>query len=182
MDQGLLPRRYAKALYKFALDKDYAPRAYELMENLVSAFASNPRLGQTLANPYIADATKSQLLLTACGVSDTKADSPIADFFKLLEKNRRVDLAQNIALAYADLYRRENNIYRVEITSAQTLGDKDRQRIKNMVDRHLDGATAQYEWLTDPSLIGGFVVTVDSQRLDASIKNELKQLRLNLLK
>ncbi len=182
MDQGLLPRRYAKALYKFALDKDYTKRAYLLSENLVSAFNANSALDSTLANPYIDNAKKTALLMTASGADNTAKDAPMADFFKLLEKNRRVDIARQIALAYTALYRRENNIYRVEITSAQPLGDSERSRITAMVERHLDGATAQYDWTVDPSLIGGFTVTIDSQRLNASIKNELKQLRLNLLK
>ena len=30
MDQGLIPNRYAKALYKFALEKGAADRVYEL--------------------------------------------------------------------------------------------------------------------------------------------------------
>ncbi|WP_368075483.1 F0F1 ATP synthase subunit delta, partial [uncultured Muribaculum sp.] len=33
----------------------------------------------------------------------------------------------------------------------------------------------------DPELIGGFVININSERLDASISNELKQLRLKLL-
>lgn len=181
MDQGLLPRRYAKAMFKFAQEKNYAERAYALMENLVAAFDANTSLEQALANPYVPAADKSALLLTASG-ADASKDAPMADFFKLLEKNRRVDIARSIALAYAALYRRENNIYRVEITSAQPLDKADRDRISAMVERHLNGATASFQWLTDSSLIGGFTVTIDSQRLDASIKNELKQLRLNLLK
>lgn len=183
MDQGLLPRRYAKALYKFALDKNYASRAYVLMENLAAAFDTNPELQQAMANPYLSDKRKTSLLLTACGIDPTnKNDAPIVDFFRLLEDKRRVDIVRHIALAYTSLYRRENNIYSVEITSARELDQADRDRITRMVERHLDGATAQYTWHVDPSLIGGFTVTIDSLRLDASIKNELKQLRLNLLK
>ena len=32
----------------------------------------------------------------------------------------------------------------------------------------------------DSELLGGFVVNIDNERLDASIKNELEQLRLKL--
>ena len=39
----------------------------------------------------------------------------------------------------------------------------------------------EYSFVTDPDLIGGFVVTIDNRQLDASVKNELKQLRLKLL-
>ncbi len=39
----------------------------------------------------------------------------------------------------------------------------------------------EYDFKIDPELIGGFTVNIGSERLDASIKNELKQLRLKLL-
>ena len=45
MDQGLIPNRYAKALYKFALDKGEASRVYELMKNVAASFAGQPPLG-----------------------------------------------------------------------------------------------------------------------------------------
>ena len=40
----------------------------------------------------------------------------------------------------------------------------------------------EYDTHVNPDLIGGFTVSIDNERLDASVKNELKQLRLNLLK
>ena len=39
----------------------------------------------------------------------------------------------------------------------------------------------EYSSSVDPSLIGGFTVSVGNERIDASISNELKQLRLNLI-
>ena len=43
------------------------------------------------------------------------------------------------------------------------------------------GGEVQLEVIVDPSLIGGFTVNIDNRRLDASVKNQLKQLRLALL-
>ena len=39
----------------------------------------------------------------------------------------------------------------------------------------------EYSFKLDPSLIGGFSVKVGSEQLDASVRNELKQLKLKLL-
>jgi len=180
MDQGLLPRRYAKALYKFALGKDFSKRAYTLMENLVDAFEHHPSMAKIMANPFVSDKEKTGILLTASCAS-LPDDAPLADFFTLLEKKRRVDIAMSIALAYCAIYRRENNIYRVSIISAAPLADEDSVRIKNMIEKHLGDASAQYSFSVDPSIIGGFIVNIDSRLLDASVKNQLKQLKLNLL-
>ena len=64
MDQGLIPNRYAKALYKFALDKGEASRVYELMKNVAASFAGQPPLGDVMANPYVPSGDKTGLMMT----------------------------------------------------------------------------------------------------------------------
>jgi F-type H+-transporting ATPase subunit delta len=181
MDQGLLPRRYAKALYKLAVERNCDAQVYGFMQSIVDAYAANPSLQQTIANPFVDAATKKQLLLSAAG-NGADGSATLADFIKLLVDNRRIDLARQMALAYLRIYRTANNIYSVEVVSASALSDADANRLRALIERHLDGATAEYTFSINPDLIGGFVVTIDSERLDASVKNELEQLRLNLLK
>lgn len=181
MDQGLLPRRYAKALYKYAAEKNATADVYAYMQDIDRAFASTPGLQAAMANPFVSDDEKQHLAAAAAGIDADK--SPVlADFIALLIKNRRIDMLHQTALAYARLYRKENNIYSVIIESAAPLADSDRERICALVQRHLAGATAEFSFKTDPSLIGGFVVNIENERLDASVKNELEQLRLNLIK
>ena len=40
----------------------------------------------------------------------------------------------------------------------------------------------EYSSKVDPSLIGGFTVDIDNERLNASVAHELKQLKLSLIK
>lgn len=181
MDQGLIPRRYAKALLLFCREKQCEQKLFELMLKLESAFAGNPQLQHTLANPYVATADKSALIFTAAG-TDTKSSPEFADFLKLLEENNRLDLLREIALAYTALYRKAHKIYRVTITSAAPLAESVSQRIHQLVINHLPAdATADFTDEVDPELIGGFTVAIDNERLDASVANELKQLRLKLI-
>jgi F-type H+-transporting ATPase subunit delta len=181
MDQGLLPKRYAKALYKLAVERNCDTEVYACMQRIVAAFAANADLQQTIANPFVDAATKKQLLLTAAG-NGADGSATLADFIKLLVDNRRIDIARLAALAYLRIYRSANNIYSVDIVSAAPLESANEKRLRALIDRHLGGATAEYSFAVNPDLIGGFVVNIDSERLDASVKNELEQLRLNLLK
>ncbi|MCC8176809.1 MAG: F0F1 ATP synthase subunit delta [Bacteroidales bacterium] len=180
MNEGLIPSRYAKALYKTALEKGCQQRLYELMKTLSASFDSSPELASTIANPFVAVADKAKLLDTAAGA--TPKDTLFDDFIKLLEHNKRIALTRATALAYQDIYRRENHIYRVHVTSAAPMDKAQDQRLRQLVASHLpQGSTMEYSTSIDPDLIGGFTVGIDSERLDASIKNELKQLRLKLL-
>ncbi|MEZ3590917.1 MAG: ATP synthase F1 subunit delta [Muribaculaceae bacterium] len=179
MNEGLIPRRYAKAVYEFALDKGKARQMYELMQRMAAAFAAEPSLQEAMSNPFVPDTDKRMLLTTAAGAS--KGDALFADTLRLLVVNKRLDFARDIALAYLDLYRKANHIYRVDITSAAPLSDAEMKRLHDLVERHLKSGKAEFTDKVDPALIGGFVIDIDSERLDASVSNELKQLRLKLL-
>lgn len=180
MNEGLIPRRYAKALLKVAQEKNCAPQIYALMKQLSLSFAAQPALNQTIANPFVSAEEKVSLVKTAAGVSEN--DTLFDDFLKLLIQNKRIDLIRDIALAYADIYRKENNIYVVTVTSAQPLDDAELTRLKKIVENHLpQGSTMEFSTAVDPSIIGGFTIAINNERLDASINNELKQLRLKLI-
>lgn len=178
MDQGLLPRRYAKALYKFAVEKNMAAQVYAHMQTLVHSMEEFPQLQNTISNPYIAPAKKVELAVEAANAKDCPE---VADFIKLLIKNRRVELLMSAALAYNSLYRTLNHICLVNIESAAPLEDNTRKRIVALVDRNLNGQTAQYSYTVNPDLIGGFVVNIDNAQLDASVRNELRRMRQTLL-
>ena len=180
MNEGLIPRRYAKALYKFALEKGQDKPMYGLMQSIVGAFASEATLYEVMANPFVADDDKVKLLHTASGADDSH--TCFADFLKLLVENKRISAIRSIALAYLAIYRKANNIYLVEVVSASKMDSVEESRLKKVIESHLNGGTMEYSSRVDENLIGGFVVTIDSERLDASVQNELKQLRLNLLR
>lgn len=179
MNEGLIPRRYAKALLKFAAEKHQGARVYELMGNLIGSFETLPELDATVANPFIDAGKKHGLLVTAAG--STAKDEAYLDFLKLLQQNNRLPLVRNIALAYADEYRKANNIHRVEVVSAVPMEAEEERRLKSLIASHLGGAEIEYSARVNPDLIGGFTVSIGSERLDASVKNELKQLQLKLL-
>jgi len=179
MNEGLIPSRYAKALLKFALEKNADGRLYELMTHLSASFVEFPDLGATMANPFIAPDKKQQLLTTAAGAGT--ADDVFADFLKLLQRNNRLPLVRAIALAYGKDYRKLNRIYKVEVTAAAPLTAGQEERLKQLILSHLHGGTMEYDFKLNPELIGGFAVKIGSEQLDASVRNELKQLQLKLL-
>ncbi|MCM1162946.1 MAG: F0F1 ATP synthase subunit delta [Muribaculaceae bacterium] len=180
MNQGLIPARYAKALYEFALESGDDKKVFSLMQTLTASFAAEPSLQKVMANPFVNDSEKVKLLNTAAG-DGAEQCKPFERFLGLLVENRRIDAVRDIALAYIGLYRHANNIRLVTVTSAAPLDPAEEQRLRALVQKHLGDATMEYQTEVDPSLIGGFTVKIDNEKLDASVANELKQLRLSLL-
>lgn len=179
MNQGLIPRRYAKAILEFAAERHEDRRIYDIFKRLVASFNAQPELNATMANPFVSDADKQALLRTAAGVTDD--DAVFDDMVKLLVANHRIDCVRDIALAYLRLYRKAHEIYKVEVVSAAPLSPDEDKRLRAIIESHLNGAGMEYETRVSPDLIGGFVVDIDSERLDASVRNQLEQLRLTLI-
>ena len=180
MNEGLIPARYAKALYKVACEQKNDADLYQMMKSLEQSFSQQPLLQSTLGNPYVSNEDKTNLLITAADVTK-KGKVLFCDFIKLLSENKRMNMARSIAIAYIALYRKFNNIYDVKVVSAAPMGESEQKRLRDMVCRHLNGGTMEYSTSVNPDLIGGFTVSVGNERIDASISNELKQLRLNLI-
>lgn len=180
MDKGLIPRRYAKALYEVGDERHTNDSLYAIMQTLASAFASQPLLAKTLANPFVSDDEKISLLTMAAGEA-AKTDATYSDFLKLIKENRRLDMARDIALAFIDLYRSCHSIYRVSVKSAAPLAEAERKRLDSIIAGHIGHGTMEYDYSVDPALIGGFIVTVNSERLDASVRHQLEELKLHLL-
>lgn len=177
MDNGLIPKRYAKALYKFALEKGDTKSIYALVKHVIDVFRGNPGLQKVLANPFVKNEDKEALLVSAAG----KDNEIFKNFIRLIIDQKRVDYAYGMMLAYRDLYRKENKISQVQITTASKLESAQMSKLKELVENSFKGMTLEFSETVNPDLIGGFVVDVDSVRLDASLSNELEQIRQSLL-
>lgn len=178
MDNGLIPHRYAKALYKFALEHGSDAAVYDEMKNVVASFHADPRLAKILSNPHVGKKEKGDLLKAAAG---DKVENDYLGFIKLILEKRREDYALQMALAYRDIYRKANKISQVKITTAVALPKEEMDKLRLLVTNSFKGTTLEFSEDINPDLIGGFVIDVDDSRMDASISNELEQLRLNLL-
>lgn len=179
MNDGLIPKRYAKALYKYAAETGNESRLYDLMRNIADSFASEPQLSKIMSNPFVKDEQKAKLLIAAAG---NPKEHPILDrMVALLVTNKRIGLVGAITLAYLDIFRAEKNIHRVKVVSAAPLSANTEKRIKEVISKRLGGGTMEYQTEVNPDLIGGFTVNIDNNKLDASVSNELKQMKLKLL-
>jgi F-type H+-transporting ATPase subunit delta len=106
----------------------------------------------------------------------TDADPTVLNFLELLIEKHRMPVLFRIRREYDVMWERENKVLPVEITSAVEL---DEQTVKGIGDR-IGQQTGQRVELTarvEPEILGGVVLRVGNQILDASIRNRLERLR-----
>ncbi len=178
MNDGLIPKRYAKALYKLGMENGDLHVIYEQMRELSSHNTAIDELKRVMINPYIPNEDKGRVMLLAAGA---EPGSSLEKFILLIIKNNRAEYLRKIALSYVNLYREHHNIAEVEVTTAVELPEKEIQAIIDVVKKQLAGMTLETKTCINPELIGGFTVKIGDMLLDASVRNELKKLRLKLL-
>ena len=119
----------------------------------------------------LAKETKRQLLSTASG----GACELTLRFFDIVLREDREDMIQFMANSYITLYRKQNNIIRGKLTTAVPVSVDVKSKMQRMVENMTNG-TVEFETEVDADIMGGFVLEYDTYRMDASVKNRLREI------
>ena len=172
MNHGKLSIRYAKALLGSATEKKAANKVYNDMYTLEQSFRQFPTLQQVLDNPSVAASEKAKVLKLACG-KDIHATTQV--FIDFVIQQGRVSQLQWMALMYQDLYRKQQNTVVTTLTSAIELSDAMQKKIAGWIEQN-QGKKVELRTEINPDIIGGYIIDIENNRLDASIKGQLSKL------
>ncbi|MDR2953918.1 MAG: F0F1 ATP synthase subunit delta [Prevotella sp.] len=174
MNEGMISKRYAKALLLFAKDGKSEDKVYSEMKMLAAVFGQEPKLRMALDNPML-NIEDKQNLINAC-----VGKKPSAEFLKfvgLVLKNKREKYLRNIALSYIDLYAEEKHINMGKLVTATPVDDSVKDKMKGLLQQIKPKGTLDFETSVDPDIEGGFVLYIDDYRLDASVKTQLQRIK-----
>jgi F-type H+-transporting ATPase subunit delta len=104
----------------------------------------------------------------------------MATFLKLLVDRRRIALLDVVAQKYQDLLRQLTNTALADVTSAVELTDDQRQSVISRVQQMTGAASVELVTKVDADLIGGVIIKVGSQVVDASLRGQLRRMALTL--
>ncbi len=177
MNIGIIPKRYAKALYAYATDEKAEDMVYRCMLSLAACYRTFPNFRALLTNPAIGYPDKLQLLKNAGGKNPC---IPYTRFIELILHHKRESLLQSIALTYIDLYRQEKHIVVGSLTTAVPLSKEAENKMKKKLLTDKED-TLEFTTSVDPDILGGFVFDYDTYRFDASVATQLKRVKNQLL-
>jgi F-type H+-transporting ATPase subunit delta len=167
-----IARVYARSLFDVAREQGKLDDVREELAAFSQALEESRELSLFLFSPYFSTEEKKQGLQRA--VDD--ADPMLMNFLELLLENHRMPVIHRIRREYDALWREENRLLAVEVTSAVEL---DEGTVKSIGDRvgEQTGRKVELRSSVDPDILGGIVRRVGNSILDASIRNRLEQLR-----
>ncbi len=174
---GLIPARYAKALLEFANDNYSTETVYQEAKVIVLLLSKTKEVNQALKNPKLPIAKKRDLMLRLTGgdMSET-----LERFMDVLLENKREAFLLQIMIKYIDLYREDNKINHTILTTAAPIDETTEQRFIKLIEAQT-GGTVELEKYVDTAIVGGFQIEVNHLRWDATLSNQLNQMRKNML-
>ena len=138
---------------------------------------SRPDVAAAVANPAISPAVREEAI--RCGLSG--AVGPIAvNLVVFLIRRGRIDQVPRIAAEFRRLDDERRGIVHAVATSASALEPAEVTALTQRLEQ-LTGGTVELTVVTDPSLLGGFVVRVGDRLIDWSVKGRLERLRNQLV-
>jgi F-type H+-transporting ATPase subunit delta len=163
---------YARSLFEVAREQGKLDEMREQVGEFADALASDHDLQVFFFSPYFSTVEKGDGLDRALD----GADPILVNFLKLLIENHRMPVIFRVRRDYDALWEQENRLLPVSVTSAVEL---DEDTLRQIVDRIAEqtGRKVELSSSIDPDILGGMVVRVGNQVLDASVRNRLEQLR-----
>jgi F-type H+-transporting ATPase subunit delta len=167
-----LAQVYANALFEVASENDVIDDVREQLGQFSDELSESRDLQVFLFSPYFSSQEKKDGIRKIID----GADERFLNFLELLAERHRMPAIFRIRRAYDALWRQENKLLPVTVTSAVEL---DEGLVKGLGER-IEEQTGKKVELTskvDADVLGGLVLQVGNMVLDASIRNRLEQLR-----
>ncbi len=168
---------YAQALMSLGQSQNLVDRFGEDVQNILDTLNGSEELAQFMASPLAKADAKKGVLNQVFG----EALHPFTkNFLMLLVDRRRILFLDGICRQYQVLLRKLKQTVLAEVTSTVELNDAQKSSIRDKVKAMTSANEVEIETTIDPSLIGGVIIKVGSQVIDASLRGQLRRISLRL--
>ena len=164
--------RYAKAVLSMAQDSNITSTLQDEMNHLAETIANSAELDAALKSPVVKLSEKMAVLDKVF----KDASGPTKALFQTLAQNKRIELLEAIAVQYNRLCNELNKKEQATVTTAvpmtESLEKKVMAKLKTLSDKEITLTK-----IVDETILGGFILRVGDQQYNASVSNQLNELK-----
>jgi F-type H+-transporting ATPase subunit delta len=168
---------YAQALLSLGQAHGLTERFGEDAAWFLELLSASSDLSQLLESPIMALDVKRNVLRQ---VATDTVHPYMLNFVMLLVDRGRIPFLGKICEQYQDLLRQLNQSVLAEVTAAVALSDAQQEAIRQKVLEMTGARQVELSMKLDPELIGGVVIKVGSQIVDASLRGQLRRIGMAL--
>jgi F-type H+-transporting ATPase subunit delta len=176
MDRNRVTVRYAKAFVELASEKEIIMPCYHDIAILFASLSNFKGFHDEILNPGITNVEKMEHLNRLFG---NEFQPLTIKFLDLIFSSYRQEYLVDICRNCIDMIRRMNGISSANLTTAFEIDSELISQIKAKFELKTQ-SSLELTTNTDPSLIGGFIFTIDGEQYDASIASRLSSIKKQL--
>ena len=165
--------RYAKAVLDQANHANISEVVFGDMKSIQATLAGSKELRVVLQSPVVKAEDKKQALLQ---IFEKNSDVTKA-LIQILTSNKRINLLGGVALAYVDLYNDSKGVKTATVITAVTLTPEIEAKVLSKLKQMTGSENITINNTIDESIIGGFILRVGDLQYNASIANQLGNLK-----
>ena len=171
--QASLAGRYASALFDLARDERQIDAVSHSLELLAQALVDSREFTEIVSSPLI---DRDQAGKAFAAVAQQLSLDPItANFLGVLARNGRKNQLQSVIRFFRRLAAEHRGETTAEVVTANPLNDDQLAALRQQL-RARAGRDVAIETRIDPEILGGIVIKMGSQMIDASIRTKLNRL------
>lgn len=168
-------RPYARAAFELA-------RAHNALGEwagklaFAAQVAADPRVTALFGDPRVSQADLVALVLP----EGEGADTPFADFVRVLAENGRLPVLPEIGALFEELKHEAERVLKVNVRSATPMDAAEAAKLKDALKRRF-GRDIEIEQSIDTDVLGGAVIDAGEIVIDGSVRGRLARLENALL-
>ncbi len=178
LDRYTVGKRYGKALFTLALEKDQVDSIFQDLLKLREIFEEILDLGEVLSDVRLQEHEKQTIVAELekgfCGY--------VRNFIQVVFENRRMDDIPLMIDEYERRYNEHSKIIVGKIITAVPISADQTKSIETAFAKKVGYLFAKLENVVDPSIIGGVITEADHLVIDGSIQTQLQKIQKLLLK
>ena len=158
-----LPLNYARVLYDMNIDPENLNKARSLL-------TESPELMEALVNPLIRKSEKRNVI-------EKIFPESLWSFVKVMSDNDYTACAPQMFEAYDSILRERENTIEAVFTYVTKPDDAQVESLKAKIAADWGKAKVELRLQEDPSIIGGFVLSVGEQVYDQSLRTSMAKMK-----
>jgi F-type H+-transporting ATPase subunit delta len=168
-----LAGRYASALFDLARDQRQIESVSKSLDALGQALLDSRDFAELVSSPLVSrdEAGKAFAALAP----QLGLDAITAKFLGVLGRNGRKNELRNVIRAFRRLAAEHRGETTAEVVTSRPLNDNQIAALKAQL-RVRAGGDVAIDASVDPTILGGIIVKLGSQQIDASIRTKLNRL------
>jgi F-type H+-transporting ATPase subunit delta len=166
-------KRYAQGLLDFTNETGQTATVFSEMKDVVKLMSVSADLNKFFLTPYI-DA-KKKIEVADEIFKDLSLSSQ--NLIKLVIRQGRESQLKNIAQEFINKVEDVNGVQRITLTTATELSKENIDQILGSTNLVKNNSNFDLKVNVNPKILGGYILRVGDQQIDASVKSKLNQVK-----